>query len=68
MSVQFNIVDPSEIDDTRYDVPAGGLVRIGPGPVRCVHNDSETASQRWLMFGAPPVGSIDDFGEYVVPE
>lgn len=57
-----------KIGTNNFDVPAGGLVRIGPEPVRSVQNNSETESHRWLMFGAPPVGSISDFGEYVVPE
>jgi quercetin dioxygenase-like cupin family protein len=57
-----------QVDDRDVEVPAGGIVRVGPQSVRSVHNNSETESQRWLMFGAPPVGSISDFGEYVVPE
>lgn len=56
------------IDDSEFEVPSGGLVRVGSEPVRSVHNDTEIESHRWLMIGAPTVGSIDDFGEYVVPE
>lgn len=57
-----------QIDDSEFEVPAGGLVRVGSEAVRSVCNNSESRSHRWLMIGAPTVGSIDDFGEYVVPE
>ncbi|WP_199722737.1 cupin domain-containing protein [Haloplanus aerogenes] len=56
------------IDGTKYEVPAGGLVRCGPDAVRSVHNDTADGSQTWLMFGAPPLGTVDDFGEYRMPE
>ena len=55
------------VDGTAHDVPAGGLVRLGPDPVRSVRNDADEP-RRWLMVGAPPVGEVTDFGEYVVPE
>lgn len=55
------------IDDVDHEVPPGGLVRIGPTPARSVRNRS-TTEQTWLMIGAPPVGSIDNFGEYRMPD
>jgi uncharacterized cupin superfamily protein len=55
------------VDGTPHEVPAGGLVRLGPEPVRSVRNDADEP-RRWLMVGAPPVGEVEDFGEYVVPE
>jgi quercetin dioxygenase-like cupin family protein len=55
------------VDDETHDVPPGGVVRIGPDPVRSVRNDTDDASQTWLMVGAPPVGTVEDFGEYVTP-
>jgi len=48
-------------------VAPGAVVRVGPDPVRRVHNDSDEP-RTWLMFGAPPVGTVDNFGEYTVPE
>lgn len=45
----------------------GGVVRVGPEPIRSVCNRTDDETHRWIMIGAPPVGTIDDFGEYVVP-
>jgi quercetin dioxygenase-like cupin family protein len=56
-----------EIDGEVHEVAPGGVVRMGPEPSRSVRNDSEE-SQTWLMFGAPPLGTVDDFGEYLVPQ
>jgi quercetin dioxygenase-like cupin family protein len=49
-----------------HDVPAGG-VRVAPETVRylCNHTDE---THVWLAVGAPPVGTVDDFGAYVVEE
>jgi len=48
-----------------HDVPAGSVVRVAPETVRnlCNHTDE---THVWLAFGAPPVGSVGDFGAYVV--
>ncbi|MFD1597621.1 cupin domain-containing protein [Halobellus rarus] len=54
-----------EIDGEIYDVAPGGIVRIGPEPMRSVRNESD-AAQTWVMIGAPPLGTVDDFGEYTV--
>lgn len=56
-----------EIDGTRQEVPPGGVVRVGPDAVRSVHNETEHEDQTWIMCGAPPLGTIDDFGEYRMP-
>ena len=57
-----------EVDGESYDVAPGGVVRIGPEPTRSVRNESDDAAQTWVMFGAPPLGTVDDFGEYTVPD
>lgn len=56
------------IEDEVYDVPAGGIVRVHPDTVRNLLNQTDDATHVWLAFGAPPVGSVDDFGAYVVEE
>ena len=56
-----------EIEGDRYDVPQGSVVRVGPEPVGRVVNETSKV-HTWVMVGAPPVGTIDDFGEYVLPE
>ena len=57
-----------EIEGTLYEVPAGGVARVGPDPVRNVVNRTDDERHTWIMIGAPPVGTVGDFGEYVVPE
>lgn len=54
-----------EIEGTVHDVPAGGVVRVAPETVRNLRNGTEEPHV-WLAFGAPPVGTIEDFGAYVV--
>lgn len=56
------------IDGEVYDVPEGGVVRVHPDTVRNLLNRTADATHVWLAFGAPPVGSVDDFGAYVVEE
>jgi quercetin dioxygenase-like cupin family protein len=56
-----------DVDEIRHEVPEGGVVRLGPDVVRSVRNESQNEEQTWIMCGAPPVGTIDDFGEYTVP-
>jgi quercetin dioxygenase-like cupin family protein len=53
---------------TDHELPPGGLVRIGPDPVRSVRNETDDRRQTWLMFGAPPRGTAADFGEYRLPD
>lgn len=55
------------VDGTDHAVAPGGVVRAGPDAVRSVHNES-SRDQRWVMLGAPPTGTIEDFGEYRTPD
>lgn len=56
-----------EIEGEIHDVPEGGVVRLGPAPIRglCNHTDETNV---WILLGAPPVGTVEDFGEYVMPD
>ncbi len=56
------------VDDEDHELPPGGLVRFAPGPVRSVANRSEDETHTWLMIGAPPTGTVEDFGDYVMPD
>lgn len=55
------------VDGESVSVPPGGLVRFAPDVIRSVSNDTTGETQEWLMLGAPPYGTVDDFGEYVMP-
>ncbi|MBX0297744.1 cupin domain-containing protein [Haloarcula nitratireducens] len=55
------------VDGDVHDVPAGALVRVHPDTVRNLCNHTEERHV-WLAFGAPPVGSVENFGAYVVEE
>jgi quercetin dioxygenase-like cupin family protein len=55
------------VADGVHEVPAGGVVRVAPDVVRNLRNDSD-GEQRWLAVGAPPVGTAEDFGAYVLPD
>ncbi|PSQ11783.1 hypothetical protein BRC93_04330 [Halobacteriales archaeon QS_5_70_15] len=57
-----------QIGESIHDVAPGGVVRIGPDPTRSIRNESTDTLQTWLLFGAPPVGTIEDFGEYTMPD
>jgi quercetin dioxygenase-like cupin family protein len=57
-----------EIEDTRHEVSSGGAVRIGPDAIRSVRNDTDIEEQTWIMCGAPPLGTVDDFGQYRMPD
>lgn len=56
------------IEGEVHDVSSGTIVRIHPDTVRNLVNNTGTGRQGWLAFGAPPVGSVDDFGSYEVVE
>jgi quercetin dioxygenase-like cupin family protein len=56
------------IDGEVHDVPEGGIVRVHPDTVRNLLNETDDETHVWLAFGAPPVGTVDDFGSYVVEE
>ncbi|WP_424000368.1 hypothetical protein ACOZ4I_13470 [Haloarcula salina] len=55
------------IEGEVHEVPEGGVVRVHPDTVRnlCNHTDE---THVWLAIGAPPVGTVENFGEYVVEE
>jgi len=55
------------IEGDVHDVPEDGIVRVHPDTVRnlCNHTDE---THVWLAFGAPPVGTVENFGDYVVEE
>lgn len=56
------------IDGTDYDLDPGGVARVGPDAPRSVRNDGDEGTHTWIMVGAPPVGTVDDFGEYTMPD
>lgn len=56
------------VGDAVHEVSPGGIVRVAPEPVRSVRNETDDEVQTWLMFGAPPVGTVEDFGEYTMPD
>lgn len=49
-----------------YEISQGGIVRVDPDTVRNVLNETSDTTHIWLVFGAPPVGTVEDFGAYVV--
>ncbi|MFB6091797.1 MAG: cupin domain-containing protein [Haloquadratum sp.] len=51
-----------------HDVPEGSVVRVHPDTVRNLLNDTDDETHVWPAFGAPPVGSIEDFGASVVED
>lgn len=55
------------IDYEVHDIPQGSIVRVHSDTVRNLLNQTGD-THVWLAFGAPPVGTIDDFGAYVVAE
>jgi quercetin dioxygenase-like cupin family protein len=48
-----------------HDIAAGSIVRVRPEVERNLLNRTDDATHVWLAFGAPPVGTVDDFGSYV---
>lgn len=57
-----------EIEGDRHHVPRGGVVRVGADVVRNLCNRTGESTHVWLALGAPPVGSVEDFGAYVVAD
>jgi quercetin dioxygenase-like cupin family protein len=55
------------IEDETHVVPAEGVVRMGPDCIRKVTNETTEETHVWVMIGAPPVGTVEDFGEYRMP-
>lgn len=56
------------VGEAVHEVPAGGVVRVAPDPVRNLVNETDGETQVWLAFGAPPVGTVEDFGAYRLPD
>jgi quercetin dioxygenase-like cupin family protein len=56
------------IEGTVHEIAAGNVVRVPPETTRNLRNHSDDETHVWLAFGAPPVGSVEDFGAYVVEE
>ncbi|MFC6872725.1 hypothetical protein [Halobellus marinus] len=56
------------IEGREHDVPQGGVVRVAPDVERNLLNRTDDETHVWLAFGAPPVGTVDDFGAYEVSE
>ena len=54
------------IDDMVHEVPQGGVVRIHQDAVRNLLNQTESTTHIWLAFGAPPVGTVENFGAYTL--
>jgi len=55
------------IEGDVHKVPEGGVVRVHPDTVRNLCNHT-AETHIWLAFGAPPVGTVENFGDYVVEE
>lgn len=53
------------IDGEVINVPEGGVVRVPAALPRKLVNDTDE-EQRWLMIGAPPIGPIEDLGDFVM--
>lgn len=51
-----------------HEVSDGEVVRVRPDVVRNLLNRTENETHEWLAFGAPPVGTVDDFGAYVLAD
>ena len=56
------------IEGDVHDVAEGGIVRVHADTTRNLLNLTEDETHVWLAIGAPPVGTIDDFGAYVVDD
>lgn len=56
------------IEGDVHDVPEGGVVRVAPDTVRNLLNRTDDGTHRWFAFGAPPVGTVEDFGAYVLAD
>jgi quercetin dioxygenase-like cupin family protein len=56
-----------DVEGEIHEVPEGGVVRIGPDPVRGLCNDTDE-THVWILFGAPPIGTVEDYGEYLMPD
>ncbi|WP_327053943.1 cupin domain-containing protein [Halomicrococcus gelatinilyticus] len=57
-----------DIEGDVHDVAEGGIVRVHADTTRNLLNRTENETHVWLAIGAPPVGTVDDFGAYVVDD
>lgn len=57
-----------ELDGSVQAVGPRAVIRIGPDPVRSIRNETDAAPQTWLMFGTASHGTVEDFGEYRLPD
>lgn len=57
-----------QIEGTSQEVAPGGVVRIGSDAIRSVRNETDTEDQTWIMCGAPPLGTVADYGQYTMPD
>lgn len=53
------------IDGDLHEVPEGGMVRVSADVPRQLLNTTESADHQWILFGAPPTGTVEGLGEYV---
>ena len=53
-----------EIDGELLVVEQGSVVRVREDVARNLVNRTDNERHVWLAFGAPPLGSIDDFGDF----
>lgn len=56
------------IEGDVHDVTEGGVVRVRADVERNLLNQTDDRTHVWLAFGAPPIGTVDDFGSYVVTD
>ena len=56
-----------QLNGNVHELSPRGIVRIAPAVERSVRNDTGDTDQTWLMIGAPPHGTVEDFGEYRMP-
>lgn len=55
------------VDGDLVDVPEGGTVRLPADIPRKFVNETDEELQ-WVMVSAPPVGTVNDMGEYIMVE
>lgn len=56
------------IEGDVHDVPAGHIVRVQAETERNLLNQTDSGPHIWVAIGAPPVGTIEDYGSYVLTE
>lgn len=56
------------IDEEVHDVARGEIVRAHPDTVRNLLNQTADETHVWIAIGAPPVGTVADFGAYEIPD